>query len=195
MDCNLSIQEVRPTLKTATIITSSGFVQPVSDSLTEDVQDHISTGDIIYSIMDRDKTIGFAVFDVLPGSILLLSGIMLEANYQAQGITQAIIGQAREETKTKFLSLRTQSLRMWRVGAKVCAGWYPSNGDGIPDVIQERGEIVAERLKADFPVSFGFYDGPLYGEKPVYRDEELQTWWDNLCSFEGGDAVICVGQF
>lgn len=190
-----------PDLNAATVITSSGFVRPVSDNLRKDVADHLHDGELVYSIRDNGREIGFAIFKMF-GDVLYLNGIQIHQDYQGRGIARRVVAQARKERSPRYLALRTQSLRMWVAGrkmmgliARVLPMWYP-HPSGVMDA--EVGEVrvrLATQLGMTNPEQPGFYGGPIYGVKPVYRDLKLQAWWDSICNFERGDAVVCVGVF
>ncbi len=202
----MSIQFVRelPSLDLATHIASLGFVQPVTRVLREDVQNHLSCGQIVYSIEDLSvgKTIGFALFNelrnlfsVFDWPVLYLNGIILDPHYQGQGIAALAIKQAQQETHAIHLALRTQSLRMWSVGEKLTTDWTPRASLSTPAALWEVGQRAAKTVGCDFPVTQGFYGAPLYGAKPTHHNTRLQAWWDSLCNFERGDAVFCIGIF
>lgn len=186
-----------PSLKEATKIAASGFCQPTSSALEDDVANHLGSGDMVYTILDDDKrTFGFAIFNVWgkDQEILYLAGIILEAGYQGQEIVANVVKEARYASRgAHFLALRTQSLRMWMAGKKICTSWYPENFGSLEDSFRKVGQEVSKKVGSDFPVGIGVYGGPLYGEKPNHMDPELQEWWDEICDFERGDAVICVG--
>lgn len=183
-----------PDLETATRIASSGFVQPISDELRQDVAGHMAGGDVVYGIREDGQFVGFVIFNIWY-DILYLSGIIVDAAHQRhQHVSESVTKVLRQNPGLKFLALRTQSLRMYVAGRKVCPVWLPYPSAVFMPELNRVGKEVAERTNSEFPVHVGCYGGPLYGEKPVYRDESLQRWWDELCNFQRGDAVICVGK-
>lgn len=214
---SLRIVRVAPDLDLATYITSSGFVQPISDALRQDVDVHLKESQIVYSIFKDDVVVGFAIFKkiVLPavfpacGSclglyeyldlpVLYLAGIMLHESVQGQGIAEETVLHAKNEMDLSYFALRTQSLRMWIAGNKMTKSWYPNPTGSHSGRFDVAKMLLAKQLNmqlAKAHSSMGFYGAPLYGTKPVHRDTKLQTWWDSICSFERGDAVLCIGQF
>jgi len=185
----------KPDLDLATEIASSGFVQPISKALQLDVDVHLNEGRIVYTIFDDDRVVGFAIFKVIGEDVLYLAGIMLHESVQGKGIAELAVKHANTESYFSHLALRTQSLRMWVAGNKMMRDWFPNPENRIHEPLRHVRNMVASHLKmpADVLSAPGFYGAPLYGKKPVHRDVALQKWWDSICSFERGDAVLCVG--
>lgn len=188
-----------PEVEVATAITSSGFVQPVSSALRDDVAVHLRGGELVYSIGDNGRVVGFAIFTMW-NDVLYLNGIQLHKDYQGRGIAGRVVAHARRECRPRYLALRTQSLRMWVAGKRILGSvmgysWCPKpSGDMSPEVKDVR-ERLAKHLGMTSIEQAGFYGAPLYGAKPTYHDPKLQAWWDGICDFERGDAVLCVGVF
>ena len=215
----MSLRFVRdvPNLDLATHIASSGFVQPLSNALRSDVDAHLKEGQIVYSIFKDDVLVGFAIFNkiMLPAVfpqvcsdwtaagysdmlVLYLAGILLDASVQGMGIAEQVVRYAKNETGLFYLALRTQSLRMWIAGNKMTKSWYPNPQGTYIGHFDVAKMLLAKQLRMPLTKahsSMGFYGAPLYGTKPAHRDPKLQAWWDNICSFERGDAVLCIGQF
>lgn len=184
-----------PQLDIAAHIAAQGFQKELSLDLTEDVGSHLKSGELLYRLVDKDRDIGFAIFSVLENDILYLSGVIIEPCYQRKRLIASLVKQAQSDaSNTKYLVLRTQSLRMWVAGSKLCSSWFPNQHSDIPGLLCNKGKIVASYLSSAFPFCHKVYGNPLYGEKPIYHDEALQIWWDSVCSFERGDAVICIGE-
>jgi hypothetical protein len=187
-----------PDLDRATAIAASGFVQTLSPSLRQDVFEHLAGGDLVYELHADDRMVGFAIFNVWEpeGEILYLSGIIVDEAYQRRTNLQTVLQRAcLDAPGSRYLALRTQSVRMWLAASRLCEPWFPRAQVSAPSPeLAAAGEAVAQRIGSAFPVGRAHYDGPLYGAKPVHRDPALQAWWDGLCNFERGDAVICVGQ-
>lgn len=203
-----------PDLQTATAIAASGFGVPESYDLEVDVFNHLGAGDLVYgfalapqdngwreTVDGRALHVGFAIFKVW-GIILYLSGIIMDADHQrSKAVNMAVwaaVNQLHNEQgkEVAYLAFRTQSLPMWVAGSRETKSIFPREGVAKPvDELARIGARVAKELGSVFPVSVGHYGGPLYGKKPIYRgDRKLQLWWDGLCDFERGDAVICVGE-
>jgi len=189
----MDLQRMQPDLGAATQIAAQGFVQPVSDELLMDVDTHLRNGEMVYSMMEGGVLVGFSVFQLL-GSVLYLSGIILLPGVQGKGFAGEVVAQVTKDTGARFLALRTQSTHMWRAGEKSCSSWVPHPNCGISDELQQIGEGVAPLIGSTFPVTVAQYGRALYGAKPVHRDVTLQKWWDSICDFERGDAVLCVGE-
>lgn len=186
-----------PALEIATAITSSGFVRPISETLREDVAAHLAGGEIVYSIQDNGRVIGFAILTLL-GDILYLNGIQLHKDYQGRGIARQVVAHARQECHPRYLALRTQSLRMWVAGKRMMesamrSSWCPQPSGEMSEEVREVRRRLVLTLGMTGPEQAGFYGAPLYGAKPTYKDLGLQAWWDSICNFERGDAVICAG--
>lgn len=183
-------------VETAVNITAAGFVQSITPEFRSDVTDHMLSSEICYTVQEGGQTLGFALFNLIGEDILYLSGIIIMPAGQGKGIGPAMIRKAAQTTGAKYLSLRTQSSRMYRAMHDVCQRVYPILGSNHPmdsDLLQV-GEQTSREIGSSFPVGHGHYGGPLYGEKPVHADQQLQEQWDGLCEFSRGDAVICVGE-
>jgi hypothetical protein len=141
---------------------------------------------------DKQK-IGFVIYEVF-GDILYISGIIILPQWQAQGGAGEVISKWLQATGCAFLAYRTQSSRMWSVGQKLCQQWYPNLDNHPSNNILAKARLICEQIGSPhFPVNKGFYGQALYGQKPIHQDLTVQTWWDDLCVFEAGDAVVCFG--
>jgi hypothetical protein len=223
----MEIRKETPGIECATRIAASGFKQPISQALEDDVANHLAHGDLIYTLADETGEFGFALYNLWgeKHETLYLSGIILDEAHQGKRVFGQVTSQAKQESSATYLALRTQSLRMWAAGAHFCWSWYPSpptkaseitarvkrscsalllpssaslapstQMGRIPAYVRDQGEQTAQKLSSSFPVHVGCYGQALYGEKPVYHDASLQEWWDRLCDFDHGDAVICIGE-
>ncbi len=173
---------------------SEGFKQPITDALYEDVRQHLEDCHFGFSFIDgRDTFAGFAIFKVIDRFLYLSGGIMRPA-YQGSGLINVAVLMAQSITSSPLFALRTQSPLMWSAGRRLTREWLPQLG--VTDhVMAEETKKLADKLGMASTVVPGFYNGPLYGEKPQYKDAELQNWWNSICSFERGDAVLCSGRF
>lgn len=186
-------------LKSATRLTAQGFGCEDTPELRRDVEQHVTGQKLLFKIALNGVLVGYAVFyTVCDGTVLYLSGIMIEPNAQGNGIAQLVIEHARRETGTKYLALRTASPRMWRAGAKVCPGsWHPHALDALDDEMHALGNRVAKAIGCEqLGLNSGFYGHDLYGERPTHRVDAFQDWWETICPHpEKGDAVVCIGKF
>lgn len=191
--------KISPRLEEAAPLVAKGFMRPISPAIIDDTRQHLHAGDFTYSIFDKSKLIGFTVFRALPKNILFVEGIMIDIDRQGQNIAGDVIRLAQQENKSKFLALRTQSPLMWLAARKLCRTWHPhpDNGFSPPLSINDIGIVIKQTLgeKFCYPKISGCYGGPLYGKKPLCRDARVQTWWDQICDFDQGDAVLCIGEF
>ncbi len=191
----ISIESGKPRLDDAVAVAVAGFVKKYSLELRTDVDTHLAMGQLVYRITNANTTAGFALFNKWE-DVLYLSGIILIPEIQGKGIAPLVVARARSETRAKFFSLRTQSAIMWRTGEKICKGnWLPAPSKLHDPAIYAAGVLTAEKIGGTFPLSPKCYAGPLYGAKPIYPNRDIQLWWDSLCTFERGDAVICSGKF
>ncbi len=193
----IKVIEAAPMLLNAVHMASLGFVKDESQALVDDVAAHLASGKIVRMIFVNDQEAGFAIFAVY-NDILYLSGIILLPEYQGQGVANLVIKEVFElHPECKYLALRTQSLRMYLSASRLCKDYYPKlDGSEIPNCFKERGTFIAKEINSVFPLHLGCYNGPLYGDKPVYeKDSQLQYLWDEYCNFERGDAIIFIGNF
>ncbi len=207
---HIQINALVPELEAATRIAAAGFVQPLSETLRADVAQHLMEGCLVQSFTNEEEVVlGFAIyrlFEFVPDTRLLyLAGIILDPAIQGQHLAERSICQAAKELRATHLGLRTQSLRMWVVGDRLTkSAWEPNLVDWdeqfhvqthFPNPeLMALGQKLAEALGcSSFPYVPGFYGASLYGEKPTYKHRTLQSWWDARCTFERGDAVLCVG--
>lgn len=185
-----------PQLNIAVELAASGFVKPITPELVEDVSQHI-VGDLVLRVVDDGTDVGFATFTFYH-SMLYLEGVMIEAGHQDRSLARLIINEARHHHDVPYFGCQTQSPRMWCVGRDICDIWTPQLPP-TPDADCGLAVATQTMYTARGYTSYlraGCYNGaPLYGEKPVHRDARLQAWWDSLCTFEHGDAVVCAGRF
>ncbi len=175
----------------ATHIAAAGFVQGLTAELRHDVESHLLGGQLVYGVYQGEIVKGFAIFNTFD-DLLYLSGIILMPEVQGKGVAAQVVRFAQASTNAKYLALRTQSLRMWVAGRTLCREWLPSS-EPSDSILHHLGRDMAGRLNMGYPIARRCYGGPLYGEKPVHRDTQLQAWWDSVCDFQRGDAVLCIG--
>lgn len=196
---NVHITSVVPGLEAATRIAAAGFVQPMTDTLREDVDHHLAEGCLVQTFALGDRVLGFAIYRLFEfgmSRLLYLAGIILDPEIQAQGLAARAIRLAALELGATHFALRTQSPRMWFVGTKLADGdWGPHPERAITPELLALGEELSRAIGCNgiFPHLRGVYGGPLYGEKPTYHRASLQAWWDEQCTFLRGDAVLCIG--
>ncbi len=185
------IKEI-PSIDVATQLAAAGFCCQVSPELRHDVETHLGGGQT--RVVKNRTEQGFVIFRQIE-DILYLSGIILAPEVQGKGFAGQIIVELAHDLDAKYLALRTQNIRMWRVGAKICSEWYPNYSQDISSEMRYRGDKLANAIGCDcFPLVVGCYGRPLYGQKPTHRDQHLQGWWDSICDFYRGDAIICFGK-
>ncbi|MBL8158854.1 hypothetical protein JNJ66_00140 [Candidatus Saccharibacteria bacterium] len=193
----MHLVRTHPAMRDAVAIAAEGFARPVTPELEQDVASHLADGQLVYSFVADGATAGFVIFDVIgeAGDILYLSGIILRRGYQRRRNVLAAIQAAQQALpRVRYLAYRTQSLRMYTAGMAACEPAYPNRENGpCGSELLRVGQQAATHLGGVFPVTRGCYGGPLYGERPQHPDAELSAWWDGLCSFADGDAVIVVG--
>jgi len=162
--------------------------------LGAEVDERLMNADVVFSFVNGDTMIGFVTLERLFDDVLYLTGAAIDPPYQGQGLTKQAIRQVQQEIHTRYLVFRTQSIHAWKLAHSYCDEIYPSPGTVVPGYIDE----VAGRIKNKvgvFPVTSGHYGGKKFHAKPIHADSILQTWWDGLCDFEHGDAVVCIGVF
>ncbi len=193
------IYKSTPSTIEAARVAAAAFTKTYSQEVYEDVAQHLAEGSV-YTIFDGVSLAGFAIFNMADHETLYLAGIILRPDVQGQGVAAKVIGMAREETGAKKLMLRTQSLRMWSVGNKLCHFWYPNPKGRLgyydhASWIGALGSPPFVSYEDKSKIIRAFYGGPLYGQKPTHRNRPLQKWWDSICDFDRGDAVVCYGEF
>lgn len=197
---NIRITPMVPSVEAATQVAAAGFVQPLTPALREDVDQHLAEGCLIQSFTDETQRVrGFAIyrlFEIAEARLLYLAGIILDPEIQGRRLAAEAVRLAAKELRASHLGLRTQSLRMWQAGERLTEGRWAPHPTRTPSSEEERlGIELSERIHGQgrFPQLPGFYGAPLYGAKPSYHDAVLQAWWDELCVFDAGDAIICIG--
>jgi len=196
IECNFLFFPETPELEVAVLIASEAFGQPITPELRTDVFERLARKDLIFSIVEKSKgeLIGFATFMVF-GDTLYLDGIVIRPEYHKRGLSKQTIQLARKQTSTDWLVLCTQSVRMWSAGRKVTSTWYPLPNKMNDTELEQKARSLMVTLGMKDLVDKGFYGGKLYDQKPTHRNIALQSWWDTICSFERGDAVLCLGRF
>lgn len=179
----------------AVLAASEGFHQPITPALQVDVSEHLERCHFGLQFLQENGDIaGFALFKHFD-DLLCGGGMMIRPAFQKSGLVGEAILRAREMTNTSYLAYRTQSPRMWAAGRKITSVWTPQpTGFYHPDLEEVRAR-AAHHLRVTPTITPGFFGSALYGVKPTHADPVIQAWWDSLCSFENGDAVLCVGRF
>ena len=185
-----------PGLGLAVELAAQGFAREVTPELVIDAKNHLTQDGTVLTIRHWLKDIGFLIYRLIEPDILYVIGVHILPQYQGQGLAQALISDLAYRLDAVYLALRTQSPLMWRAGSSLCrrGQWYPNPHRDLPAELTPIVAVVATKIDSVYPVHIGQYGGPLYGKKPVHHDPALQTWWDSICNFERGDAVVCVGE-
>lgn len=186
-----------PSLDEAVPLTAEGFRQPISAALTEDVRVHLNASEFSLCARERGKLVCYMLFTIPTDEVLYIAGTLIAETHQGTGIkTRGTILAFERHPSLRWLAGRTQSSIVWASAARISSELYPSGDGGTFSADGTRRlNALAESLRMNGPVHRGFYGGPLYGEKPVHRDPAVQAWWDALCDFERGDAVLYMGRY
>lgn len=188
--------EQTPSLDDAVAITAEGFARPITPVLIEDVRRHLADAQFCLSIRSRGELIGYMLLSEPIAGVLYIGGTLLRRPYQGTGIkAEATIRIMAKRPHLQWFSGRTQSPIVWSSVSRIGRDVLPaSNGEMVhPEAHARLGEL-ARALRMDGPIHRGFYGGALYGQKPTHHDPAVQRWWDSICNFERGDAVLYIAR-
>ncbi|NQV90494.1 hypothetical protein HQ487_03765 [Candidatus Uhrbacteria bacterium] len=186
-----------PTLDELVLLASEGFCQRVTPELRIDVENHLEDTDFCLSVYDDDLLVACMLCKLPIPGVLYIAGTLVLPAYQGHGIkAQATKEIFNARSDLSWFAGRTQSPIVWSSVRAIASEVLP-NPEGCHESAQ------AESIRAQLAVSLGmtnviqkgFYGGPLYGEQPINRDGQVQTWWDSICNFERGDAVLYIARF
>lgn len=188
--------ERKPSLEDAVRLASEGFCRPVTQALIDDVAQHLEVADFCVCYEDEGNLIGYQIFHTPIPHLLYIGGTLITPAYQGRGIkaeaTRSILCMRPELT---WISGRTQSPIVWSSVHRIAKELLP-NYD--PDVCSHEAEELRHQLAfilgMNDPIHEGFYGGALYGKKPTHHDWKIQAWWDSICNFERGDAVLYMAR-
>lgn len=186
-----------PGIGEAVRLAAEGFGRPVTDVLAEDVRSHLSSAEFALCAREGGALVGYMIFTVPVADVLYISGTLIEPSRQGTGIKTAGTVLAFERYPSlRWFSGRTQSAVVWASAARIASELTPSrDASGLSAEGAARLDALVASLGMSGPTHPGFYGGPLYGEKPTHRDPTAQAWWDTLCDFERGDAILYLGRF
>ncbi len=186
-----------PGLDEAVLLTAEGFRRPVTDALVEDVRVHLASAEFALSARDGGKLVCYMIFTVPVPDVLYIAGTLIHAPLQGTGIKTAGTVLAFERYPSlRWLSGRTQSSVVWASAARISSELTPDMGSRPLSAEGEaRLDALVRALGMSGPAQQGFYGGPLYGEKPTHHDASVQAWWDTVCDFARGDAVLYLGRY
>ena len=186
---------VKPDLTATVSVVAQALCREPTGELWHDVEEHLDSGEFALSVYHNSKLIGFMIFTVPVENVLYIAGTMIRPEYQGLGI-KALGTRLTMQVfpQTKYFAGRTQSPIVWSSVAKISDKIlpHPSKHDPELELIQQE---VARALKMSASLEQGFYGGPLYGEKPVHRNPDVQVWWNSFINFERGDAVLYLARF
>ncbi|MBI2473928.1 hypothetical protein HYV70_05250 [Candidatus Uhrbacteria bacterium] len=185
-----------PTLDELVYLASQGFCKPVTEALVQDVSQHLADTDFCLCVEDQGKLVGCMLCKIPLSGVLYIAGTLILPEYQGERIkAQATLFLLREHPELKWFSGRTQSPIVWSSVRSIAREMLPY--PDIREVSQEAFNHLQQLVNAlgmSAPIQQGFYGGSLYGKKPLNRDPNIQTWWDGLCDFERGDAVLYIAR-
>lgn len=186
-----------PDLDEAVRLTAEGFRRPVTDALVEDVRVHLAAAEFSLCAREDGMLVCYMIFTVPVPDVLYISGTLIESSRQGTGIkTAGTVLAFERHPSLRWFSGRTQSSVVWASAARIASELTPNRE---ASALSTEGtaclDALVAALRMSGPTHAGFYGGPLYGEKPVHHDPAVQAWWDALCDFERGDAVLYLGRF
>ncbi len=186
-----------PSLDEAVPLTAEGFRRPITDALVEDVRVHLGASEFSLSVRDKGRLVCYMLFSIPADDILYIGGTLITAPMQGHGIkTRGTILAFERFPSLRWVAGRTQSSIVWASAARVTSELFPgANGATHSSECRDRLDALVETLRMDGAIHRGFYGGPLYGEKPLHHDASAQAWWDTLCDFDRGDAVLYMGRY
>lgn len=186
-----------PTLTELVILASEGFRQRITPAFELDVQEHLEDTDFCVCVYDEDLLVACMLCKRPLATVLYIVGTLVLPAYQGRGIkAQATRFIFAEDPTLVWFAGRTQSPIVWSSVHAIARELlpHPDPDQGSQEAYALRAQ-VAESLGMRDVIAPGFYGGPLYGHKPVNHDDQVQTWWDTICTFERGDAVVYIARF
>ncbi|PJA45069.1 hypothetical protein CO174_05080 [Candidatus Uhrbacteria bacterium CG_4_9_14_3_um_filter_50_9] len=177
-------------------VTAAALHRSVDQVLIDDVAAHEREAESVLTMRHDGKLIGFMLLTFPLMDTVYIAGTMIIPSFQGCGLKRmATAGLMYEVPGMRFFAGRTQSSIVWASVAGSASQVLPNPDGGRVDqeLIDTRAALV-QVLNMDGVIHKGFYGGPLYGEKPMHRDGNVQAWWDTFCDFERGDAVLYVAR-
>jgi ribosomal protein S18 acetylase RimI-like enzyme len=205
-----------PSLDQATELAALGFSQDNSPGLREDVRNHLEGADACLCIYDAKCLVGYMLFQlpehinhydekwnlgyiIMPPQvkhIVYIAGTLVHPEYQGKGLKAEATRMAMDKFMDRtYFAGRTQSPIVWSSVTRLASVVYPHPNATKPSsqMLSALDALVAY-LKMKSAIEPGFYGGPLYGQKPLHRNEGIQAWWDSLIDFQRGDALLYIAQ-
>lgn len=186
-----------PSLNELVILASEGFRQPITPALELDVKIHLEDTDFCVCIYDEEALVACMLCKLPIPGVLYIAGTLVRSPYQGRGIkaeaTRAIFD---EDPNLVWFAGRTQSPIVWSSVRRIARELlpHPDPDQGSDQMHRLRAELAQSLGMSDVIVP-GFYGGALYGVKPINHDPQVQSWWDSICTFERGDAVLYMARY
>ncbi|MBI5794374.1 hypothetical protein HZA87_04845 [Candidatus Uhrbacteria bacterium] len=186
----------KPSLDDLVILASEGFRQPITPELIGDVERHLADTDFCVCIFDGGTLVGCMLCKLPIPGVLYIAGTLILPQYQGAGIKSEVTRMVmRDHPELLWFAGRTQSPIVWSSVQGIASELLPHPRPHVAtDKMHERRRELARALGMTSTIQQGFYGGALYGEKPINRDGRVQAWWDSICNFERGDAVLYIAR-
>jgi len=186
-------------------VAADGFGQSLEgESFCEDVRSHILGSPELYLVYLGKSCIAFAAIENLKAEgipVLYLSGLVVKADYQGNGLMKKLITYEVKESKPEILVARTQNPCILDLMKGFCKKdvLYPYSG--IP---QGKCRFVADFLSSRFLkmknfnpgalIDIGTYGRCLYGNgMPKSYYQESNNFFERINS-ERGDSILFIGE-
>ena len=188
--------EQSPTLDQALLLASEGFGIEITPQMAESVRLNLLASEIHVVAVVHHQVIGCMLATIpLPG-VLHITGTLILPAYQGMGIkrdaTQHLLTSRPE---LQWIMGRTQSSHVWSSVRNMAKELLPSPENVVvSDELRAMQARLFETFGQTSEIEKGRYGKPLHGSKPIHRDPQLQTWWDSICNFEAGDAILYLAR-
>lgn len=184
-------------------MTATGFLRNLTQSVIEDVENHVIGVDRLRVIVgDGGGTgvvpVAFSASEVKPvrdgirDAILYhLGGIIVGRSYQGEGLGRRLVKDELDQTEADLLGFHTQSLHMLKLGDQL-SEHHLYLSQGFAEEIGTQNFDVQTFGKEPRVVHIGRYGGQsLYGDLMCFNRQGMRIKGLNT---RNGDAVVYVGE-
>lgn len=163
----------------------------------EDIYEHLTMPKKVYLLRNQGKIFAMGAFtpkDIENEKVLYVDGIAIHPQLQGKQVFEQIASKALDAER--FLSLRTQSPRMYAAFSRLCNFVYPNESMSCPEnlflLFKGTGENLGMKLD-EKGVARGLYGKSLYPKEQTHHTAS-RLFNDILkVNYGAGDSVLCIG--
>lgn len=174
---------------------AAGFCRPVTKEFTDDVANHIQSGDL-FVIMMNQRAEGLAIRKFFPGIEAVFLAGATKSTVTPSGVIEELTRRYINEKNARVVATRTQNDRVLDVLINLCDEVVPVHRIAEDRDLNLLGKLdqLSTRLINEPLIIKGCYGGPMIGTGERRRSSrpEVRSVTDRL-DYMAGDALLVLG--